>query len=249
MGAWPPGIGRVVLDTVDSTNAEAARRAPDAPLWVLARRQTAARGRRGRAWAMPAGNFAASLVWRPGGDPAALALRSFAAALALHDALTALGAGGLSLKWPNDVLLRGGKLAGILLESPRPGLLILGVGVNLAAAPGADAVEHGAVRPVSLRDDGGLHVAPEALLSALAPAFAAREAALVRDGFAGIRAAWLARAARLGGTVTARLPGEAVTGIFEDVDADGCLVLRTREGARRIAAADIFFETGTAPCS
>lgn len=242
---WPAGVARVVLDTVDSTSLEAARRAPLQPTWIMASRQSAARGRRGRAWDSPAGNFAASLAMRPGDGPAAMARRSFVAALALHDALTGLGAADLSLKWPNDVLLRDRKLAGILLESPAPGLLILGIGLNLAHVPAAATLEPGAVSPIALREVG-VTVAPEEFLDALAPAYAAREAQF-RQAFAATRADWLARAARLGQTVTARLPGEAVTGRFEDVDAEGCLILATPDGRRRIAAADIFF--GEVPCS
>jgi BirA family biotin operon repressor/biotin-[acetyl-CoA-carboxylase] ligase len=115
-GRWPEGYGLTVLASVDSTMAEAARRAPTlaGPGWILALRQTAARGRRGRAWVMPPGNFAATLVYRPPGGPAEHALRSFAAALALADALDALTGrpDAVALKWPNDVLLHGGKLAG-----------------------------------------------------------------------------------------------------------------------------------------
>jgi BirA family biotin operon repressor/biotin-[acetyl-CoA-carboxylase] ligase len=192
---------------------------------------------------MPEGNFAASLAWRPGGDPGTFALRSFTAALALYDALSTLGVEGLSLKWPNDVLLEGGKVAGILLESPARGLLVLGVGINLVAAPGADAVEAGAMRPVSLYEVTRLRILPETMLDALAAAFAAREAQFVTWGFAPVRAEWMRHVARLGQSVTARMPGETVTGTFETVDEDGHLVLRRPEGIRRIAAADIFFET------
>ena len=246
MRDWPTGIGRVVLERVDSTSAEAARRAADAPLWVLAHAQTAARGRRGRPWAMPPGNFAASLAWRPDAPPAAMALRSFAAALALDDALTSLGVTDLSLKWPNDVLLRDAKLAGILLECPAPGLLVLGIGVNLAIAPDAAALEPAAVAPTSLLAATGIAVAPEALLDRLAPAFAAREAQLVARGFAPVRADWLARAARLGQRITARTMTETTTGTFDDVDGAGHLILGTAQGPRRIAAADVFFEPAQA---
>ncbi|WGH77665.1 biotin--[acetyl-CoA-carboxylase] ligase [Jannaschia ovalis] len=244
---WPEGVARIVLSEVDSTSAEAARRAPEQATWILAHRQTAARGRRGRAWDCPIGNFAASLVWRPGDGPAAMALRSFVAALALRDALRGLGVTGLSLKWPNDVLLRERKLAGILLESPAPGLLILGIGVNLVHAPDPATLEARAVPPVSLPEVGGPTIAPEAFLDALAPAFAAREAQFRAAGFPAIRADWMADAARLGEEITARLPGETVTGRFADVDGEGCLILVTANGPRRIAAADIFF--AEAPCS
>ena len=145
------------MTLLDSTNAEALRRAAAGdvgPRWILARRQSAARGRRGRAWAMLPGNFAATLLARP---PGPLALRSFVAALGLYDAMVAAtGRPELfALKWPNDVLLSGGKLAGILLESGAAGTLAVGIGVNLAAAPAAETLEPGAVTPVSLKGATG----------------------------------------------------------------------------------------------
>lgn len=229
--------------------AEAARRAPGlaAPTWICALEQTAARGRRGRAWAMPPGNFAASLVMRPEGTPAEAALRSFVAALALRDALAAVMGRpeALALKWPNDVLLNGGKVAGILLESAgaagRIDALVIGIGVNLAAAPAAADLEPGAVPPVSVAGETGVSVTPEDFLTHLARAFAQWEARFTAHGFAPIRAEWLAHAARLGEAITARTPRESVTGTFADVDSDGQLVLETAQGPRRIAAADIFF--------
>ena len=125
MSAWPQGYGLHVLESVDSTLNEAARIAPDlaGPVWILAHRQTAGRGRRGRAWSDPKGNLAATLVMRPSGPPEAVAMRSFVAALALFDACVELTgrAEVFALKWPNDVLLNGGKLAGILLESAGQG--------------------------------------------------------------------------------------------------------------------------------
>jgi BirA family biotin operon repressor/biotin-[acetyl-CoA-carboxylase] ligase len=247
---WPAGYDRLVLDTVDSTLSEAARRADSAtgPLWILARHQSAARGRRGRGWVAPEGNLAATLLLpRPADPPARTALRSFVAALALRDACVAVtGAPDrFALKWPNDVLLDGGKFAGILLESSghAAGMayLAIGIGANLAAAPPAAAVEPGAVRPVALSAVTGTPVAPEAFLTHLAVAYAAHEDRFARDGFDPIRAAWLDHAARLGRPVTARLPRESVQGIFETVDHDGNLVLNTADGPRRIPAADVYF--------
>ena len=227
---------------------EAARQVPGlaGPLWILARRQNAARGRRGRAWAMQDGNFAATLVLMPDAPPAALALRSFVAALALADTLAHVAPqAALALKWPNDVLLSGGKVAGILLESlPRPGVgpaLAVGFGVNLRAAPDAGQVEPGALRPVALLQETGVAVTPEEFLQALAQAFAAWEERLVTYGFATIRAAWLARAARLGEVITARTTRETLTGTFETVDDNGHLVLKTAQGRVTIPAADVFF--------
>ncbi|MEC8039505.1 MAG: biotin--[acetyl-CoA-carboxylase] ligase, partial [Pseudomonadota bacterium] len=118
MQDWPDGYGKRVLASIDSTNAEAARIADHlaGPEWILALEQTAGRGRRGRAWVNPVGNFAATLVLHPTEPPEVVALRSFVASLALYDAFVAVTGRpqGLSLKWPNDVLLNGGKVAGIL---------------------------------------------------------------------------------------------------------------------------------------
>lgn len=245
---WPAGYDKRVLASVDSTMAEAARAAGGVagPTWILALTQTAARGRRGRPWRNPEGNFAATLLLRPEGDLAQAALRSFVAALALHDALAEVAgdAQGLSLKWPNDVLLNGGKVAGILLESLRVGgalHLAIGIGVNLQGAPGAEELEAGAVRPVSLRGETGVSIGPEALLDALAPAFAAHEDRLATYGFAPIRQAWLARAARLGQQISARTSRETHTGIFADVDNQGQLVLDTGAGRVAIPAGDVYF--------
>ncbi|MGB3556409.1 MAG: biotin--[acetyl-CoA-carboxylase] ligase, partial [Jannaschia sp.] len=232
---------------VDSTSAEAARQAPAMPTWYLALEQTAARGRRNRPWSMPPGNFAASLAWRRDDSPARMALRSFVASLALHDAFTALGARGLALKWPNDVLLSDRKVAGILLESPAPGLLVLGIGINLIAAPDPAMLEPDAIPPVSLLEATGLRVTPEAMLDALAPAYQTREAQFATDGFPALRDDWMRHAARIGQSLTARTGTTSVTGTFEEVDDDGHLILATPDGRRRIAAADIFF--GAVPCS
>ena len=266
---------RIVLDEIDSTNAEALRHAPERPMWILARRQTAARGSRGRPWSMPEGNFAATLALPQRGTPPGLSRTGFVAGLALHDALTALAPGPFALKWPNDVLMGGRKLAGVLLEreavparaggcdapggsdaawngdgggpgsgagARRPSVetaytLAIGFGVNLASAPAT--VAPGALPAASL---GGA-VAAHALLDALAPAFAAREAQAA-SGFEAVRRDWLARAARLGEAITARTLREARTGVFETIDGEGHLILRTARGRERIASADVFFEAG-----
>lgn len=247
--AWPDGVARHVLGEVDSTNSEAQRLAPGLtqPTWILARRQTSARGRRGRAWVSPEGNFAATLVMRPNGDPGKAALRSFVAALALADALeTVCGPGAtITLKWPNDVLLNGGKVAGILLESAGAGgqvsHLAIGIGVNLIAAPPKEVVEEGALPPVSVQGETGIRIPPEEFLPFLAAAFARWEGQLSTYGFDPIRTAWLARAARLGQPIKARLPGETLEGTFETIADDGELVLATSQGKRHIPAADVFF--------
>jgi BirA family biotin operon repressor/biotin-[acetyl-CoA-carboxylase] ligase len=246
---WPEGVVRRVLVESDSTNAEAARIANTLtkPEWILAHRQTAARGRRGRAWLSPAGNFSATLVMRPTESADQVALRSFVAALALFDAFVAVTdrAEMFALKWPNDVLLSGGKVAGILLESLGAGQgvthLAIGIGVNLVSAPTEAEIEPGGMQPVNLAEATGILVTPEEFLDVLAPHYARYEAQFTAHGFAPIREAWLARAAKLGETITARLPGRALTGSFDTVDAAGNLVLMTARGREAIPAAEIFF--------
>ncbi|MDK3072398.1 biotin--[acetyl-CoA-carboxylase] ligase [Sedimentitalea sp. JM2-8] len=249
MSEWPEGYGLRILDEVDSTLNEAARIAHglSGPEWILAHRQTAARGRRGRAWVDTGGNLAATLVLFPKEPAGTAALRSFVASLALHDACKAVGGAGcdLTLKWPNDVLVNGGKLAGILLESAGQGgslaHLAIGVGVNLAAAPEPEDVEAAAVRPVSLFGETGVKVAPERFLMHLAAAYAGHENRFLAHGFEPIRTLWLARAARLGEVVTARTVASETVGTFETVDPSGNLILNTAKGRVAIAAADVFF--------
>lgn len=225
---------------MDSTNAHGFQ-LPDTPTWVLAAEQTAGRGRRGRTWSSPRGNFYCSLILSPDDPPERMALRSFVAALALRDALVELT--GLpacfALKWPNDVLLNGGKLSGILLEG-QGGRLAIGIGVNLTTAPPPSAVETGAIPPVSLLGETGLHITPVQLLDHLAPAFAAREAQLAMD-FDSIRRDFLTYAARLGEPIIARTMRETHEGVFRTIDTSGALVLDTEAGVIVIPAADIFF--------
>lgn len=246
---WPAGTGRVVLPTVDSTNAEASRLAPHVagPVWILAHEQTAGRGRRARAWSSPRGNFYATLLLHPVEPPEQVALRSFAAALALRDAFVALTGlpQSFALKWPNDVLLNGGKVAGILLESAggRAGVahLAIGIGVNLISAPDPASVEVGAVPPVSVLSETGLRITPEAFLDALAPAYDRWEQVFTTQGFAPLREAWLSHAARLGETIRARTGTETREGVFQTIDATGALILRQTAGPVAIPAAEVFF--------
>ena len=243
------GVARHVLPVTDSTNAHALRLAAQTPgpVWLLALRQTAGKGRRARAWLSPPGNFYGTLLLHPVEPPATVALRSFAAALALRQALVGLTGlpDAFTLKWPNDVLLNGGKLAGILLESTASGHgiahLAIGIGVNLIAAPDAAALEPGALPPVSLLAETGLRITPQTLLAHLAPAYAGWEHCLTREGFAPLRAAWLAHAAHLGAVMRARTGQATREGIFETIDETGNLILRTGQGTVAIPAAEVFF--------
>ncbi|MFN4153706.1 MAG: biotin--[acetyl-CoA-carboxylase] ligase [Paracoccaceae bacterium] len=246
---WPEGTGRILLPEVDSTNAEAFRRAPQlaGPAWIMASAQTAGRGRRARPWVSPRGNFYATHVMHSTEPPLQLALRSFVAALALHDALAAVTGTpqALALKWPNDVLLSGGKVAGILLECQSTGqgtqTLAIGIGVNLIGHPAPAEVEPCATPPASVLHETGQRLTPETFLALLAPAHARWEVTFATLGFAPIRAAWLARAARLGEQVRARTGSQDRTGIFDSIDESGNLILRTAQTTLAIPAAEVFF--------
>ena len=242
---WPEGYALVVLDETDSTMAEARRRAEaiDGPTWIMARRQTNAKGRRGRTWLGGDGNLAATLIYRPWCTPAEAASRSFMVAIALFESLAMFAPRtSLSLKWPNDVLLNGGKVAGILLESAGSGRLVdwlsIGIGVNLARSPEDYASEF---KPVSLAGEGGEEVTPDDFLTVLAGHFATQESKLGAFGFPRIREEWLDRAARLGEVITARTARGEVTGVFHTVDPLGNLVLLVEGREVLIPAADVYF--------
>lgn len=212
------------------------------PLWIRADRQVKGRGRQGRAWGEATGNLYSTLLIRPNLTPLQASLYSFIACLAVAELFEAHG-GNAQLKWLNDALLNGGKAAGVLLEaSGRDGRLdwlAVGIGVNLAAHPEGDAA---AIHPpTSLSAATGAVVAPDDALRHIAASVARWGDIMAAQGFAPVREAWLARATRLGERIEARLPGETIAGVFEDVDAEGALVLRTPTGARRIHAADIYF--------
>ncbi len=244
MTAWPEGYGRHVFDVLDSTLSEAARMAPtlSGPAWILALEQTNARGRRGRAWSTPRGNFAGTLIMRRREEPGVAALRSFVTSLALYRTFVAVTgqADAFALKWPNDVLLKGGKVAGILLESIGDHLVV-GIGVNLANAPAADEVEARALTPMALAETLDVDVTPEVFLDVLAAEYAALEAQFTAHGFAPIRRAWLSHAAKLGEVITARTMRDETIGTFEDVDEAGNLILQTANGRAAITAADVYF--------
>jgi BirA family biotin operon repressor/biotin-[acetyl-CoA-carboxylase] ligase len=241
------GAPVIELKTVASTNEEALARAKAGergPLWIVAERQSAGRGRRGRPWVSEPGNLYASLLVADAAPASVVSGICFVAALALHDALLdaahGLAPAQLKLKWPNDVLLDGRKLAGILVEglSLAGGhtAAVVGFGVNCRHHP--EAAEY----PATDLATRGYAVEPRALLAVLAGTMAARLQEWRRgDGFAGIRAAWLARASGVGGPIEVRLPDRKIAGTFEAIDQHGALVLKRGDGAREtIAAGDVF---------
>lgn len=241
---------------MDSSSAEARRlgaAGERGPLWIWAKRQTAGRGRRGRAWRASGEDLTATLLMcprarRPGASPAEAATLSFAACLAVADLVEACAPeADVALKWPNDVLAHARKIAGVLLEGEAQAgsggaeWLAIGIGLNLASAPGAEQLEEDAAPSIGLNALAAQPVTPSEALARLAVGLERWIDVWAAQGFAGLREPWLARAARRDGAVAARLPRETVVGRFVDLDPDGALVLETPDGRRHISAADVFF--------
>jgi BirA family biotin operon repressor/biotin-[acetyl-CoA-carboxylase] ligase len=232
----PDGWTLVALDTVGSTNDEAAQRAdagaPEGTV-VWSREQTGGRGRRGRHWASPVGNLYTSTILRPDCPAQRAAELGFAAALAVADIVPA--GREVRVKWPNDVLVDGGKIAGILLESAigqtgQVQHVVAGIGVNVGFAPQLPEMRY----PAS-----ALGGSVEAALEKLAAALAARLAEWRREGFETVRAAWLAKAGPLGAEVDVKLGEGLVRGRFAGLDREGALLLDTATGPRKIVSGEL----------
>jgi BirA family biotin operon repressor/biotin-[acetyl-CoA-carboxylase] ligase len=237
-GTQAQGIPIRYYDCLDSTNEEARRllRAGETgPLWIAAKQQTAGRGRRGRSWVSEEGNlFATLLLSAPQPNSSQLA---FVAALASAETIAHYAPQSrVALKWPNDVLLEGQKVCGILLEGLGHGALAIGIGINLANFP--PDTEYPAI---SLDKATGRAPLPDEALAILASTMAAWYDLWQKAGFARLREAWLVRAGGLGRQIRARLETGDMTGIFEGLDDDGALLLRTgADKVTRITAGDVF---------
>ena len=242
--AWPQGYALKHLASVDSTNEEARRMAASftSALWITADEQTAGRGRRGRQWETGRGNLAATLLLPVVKSLSETAQLSFVAAIAVRDMVAGFApATTVCVKWPNDVLCDGKKIAGILLESAQGAhgnpYVAVGIGVNLAHYPTDTlypATSLAAVHVAVPETDDALRV--------LAGHFAKCYDLWMEQGFSPIRDAWLARVGQLGGRVTARLADEETSGTFEGIDMTGALILRQAHGATRaISAGEVFF--------
>jgi len=237
------GARTLQYDTLGSTSAEAlvlARAGERGPFWVVAKSQSAGRGRRGNQWASPPGNLYATLLLLEPSPPAAAPQLSFVSALALHDAVAACAPAlgpDLRVKWPNDLLLGEAKLAGILVEGEKaPGFVVaIGIGVNCASHPPDTAYP-----AIDLAAAGAL-VTPEQIFAALASAMPRRLAQWQRgEGFADIRADWLKRAAGLGRPIKVRLPESELWGRFDGLDEHGRLLLAGEGGLTAVTAGEVF---------
>lgn len=237
---------RVTFDEIDSTNAEAARRAGagDAgPTWLRAERQSAGRGRRGRSWTSERGNLFLTYLMATAKQPGEVALLSFAAALAVADvADTSIGRPVALVKWPNDVMILGRKVSGILLESGAMAdgrtWLAVGIGINIASVP--DGVEQ-PIASLSLFADGKA-LSVDTIEHTLRRRLGFWAGRLEREGFEPLREAWLARAHGLGAPAVARVGTEEIAGVPRGLTGEGALELELPDGRTRlITAGEVFF--------
>jgi BirA family transcriptional regulator, biotin operon repressor / biotin---[acetyl-CoA-carboxylase] ligase len=253
--ALSAGYRLAAFDRIGSTNAEAMSRAREGErgaIWFATSEQTAGRGRRHRPWIAPRGNLASSVLEVLDVAPSVAATLGFAAGLALEAALQKVSieasvrsAGSddmrFSLKWPNDVLAAGRKLAGILLEAEAlPGdrlAVVVGIGTNVIAAPERTPTPATSLAAV------GVHVGAEELFTVLSDCWAEFRA-MWDDGrgFEQIRRRWLDRATGLGERVAIRSGNSTIEGTFDTLDGAGCMIVRTPDGRRiPIAAGEVYF--------
>lgn len=247
MVALPAGWSLAAFDAVESTNDEAIGRAEQGAAEgtvVWGRQQLAGRGRRGRNWQSPVGNMYASVVVRPQCPPDQAAQLGFVTAIAVGETAAALLPPGhrITYKWPNDVQVDGGKIAGILLESS-PGAdgkvdyVVIGTGINVAWQPPSGETAYAVSSLAGL----GAATTVEQVLEGYCANLDRWIGVWRRDGFAAVRSAWLARAGNLGQVIDVKAGQESCRGRFAQLDDSGALILELEGGAiRRITAGEIF---------
>jgi BirA family transcriptional regulator, biotin operon repressor / biotin---[acetyl-CoA-carboxylase] ligase len=234
------GVRLIAQEVIGSTNTEAcglARAGERAPLWITARAQTAGRGRRGNLWISEPGNLYASLVL-PGVPPGRAGELAFVAGLGVFDAIAELApriAARLALKWPNDVLLGGAKLAGILIEAEAD-WAVIGIGINCAHHP------QETTQPATDLASAGAPLSVERVFEQLSKTMLVRLRQWADGaGFSAIRSDWLIRAAGVGKDIRVRLPAKELAGQFHGLDETGHLLLRLPDGSiQAVSSGEIF---------
>jgi BirA family biotin operon repressor/biotin-[acetyl-CoA-carboxylase] ligase len=245
------------FDSIDSTNAEAARlaqkdefTAQQSPIWISADRQHAGKGRRGREWVSSTGNLFCTCLIKTDGDAPIDARLSFVAALAVAKTLAHyIDPSLITIKWPNDVLVAGEKISGILLESGKNGgknWVSVGIGINLITDPEIEnyptthMLAH--MKGHDLEGAEPLFSGVRPMIAVLAAAFHSWQDIYDQEGFEPIREAWLDRAHGIGEPVRAVLPHKTIIGTALGLDIDGGFEIQTsQDGVVKIHAGDVFF--------
>ena len=209
----------------------------------MAGAQSAGKGRRGREWVSRTGNLFASLLYGIDCDLATASQLSFVTALGVRDAVADLlqASQRVSCKWPNDILVDGKKISGILLESTGqggevPSHIVIGIGLNVAHHPDKPLYP-----ATNLKEQGGIDFDLDQVMDRLAGSMAHWLAIWTGHGFPLIRKAWLEHARGIGEEIIVRLPDEELRGRFVDLDDSGALILEFAGERRHITAGDVFF--------
>ena len=239
----------IYLDEAASTNSEALKLAnfTDKPTFIVAKKQTNGRGRIDRFWVDPFGNFSGSILIKIDEDLQTLALRSFVTAVSVFDAIDEKigNEHALTIKWPNDILLNGKKICGILLETKKlrhVTALVIGIGINLLSTPTLNEANEITTEPGSIFDETGIKLDPLNFSELIAHHYVLRENQFRTMGFSEIREIWMSRAAKLGTKITARTPVFEYQGKFDSIDEKGQLIIINNGEKKKIAAAEIFFK-------
>ncbi|MBN08159.1 MAG: biotin--[acetyl-CoA-carboxylase] ligase [Rhodospirillaceae bacterium] len=242
----PPGMTLAAYTSLPSTNDEAKRLAMEEQasdgtiVWSL--EQTAGKGRQNRQWLSAPGNIYSSVILRPTVTLENAAQTSFLPALAVAGLLAAsISEQNITFKWPNDVLLNGKKICGILLESGSwktldQKWLVLGCGINLAHSPAETRIP-----ATSMKEHATIMPSVEEALESYAAHLFNWIQRWQREGFQPIRQAWLERAADLDSVINVDLGESRLTGIFKGLNSHGALELETKNGVHTIGAGDVYF--------
>ena len=238
-----------VYKSLDSTNEEAKRLlVKNHPrVWILALKQTDGKGRSGKRWLTEKNSFAASLLYYLDIAYSEMALRSYVAAVALYDCVVNLGVNEkrLTLKWPNDLLFDGRKVAGILLETVHDPhsfrkSLIVGFGVNLDLCPAPSQLDKSVNLPGTLKSSGCSIPDPEEFLNLLMPLYESWDQRLTEDGFDKLRAQYLNRTIPIGKKIAVNSANNSTTGFFSGIRGDGALEIKNASGTEFITAGDVY---------
>lgn len=240
----PDGFDHQAFLSIDSTNKEAIRRLQKSDasgLWITASEQTLGRGRLGREWVSKPGNLYCSLIQKTDNDIKKSAQLTFVASLAVRDTIGQfIGDERVKCKWPNDILVDGKKICGILLESYEDAngnhYMIIGIGINIAHHPQETIYETTHINELSEYVFSHVDV-----FYILANKMSQWILNWEIEGFDAIRSDWLFHASGVGKTITVRLPKEEIVGRFVDLDSSGALMLQIGSEIKLIHSGDVFF--------
>lgn len=247
---WLREYNYLTFDVIDSTNSEARRvlsRGADGNFVISAGEQISGRGRNGRIWESRPGNLYMSILLEADGFYNRQSDISFVTALAVYDSIseisrTCASKVDLIIKWPNDILINGAKISGILLESIKSNAkhyLIIGIGVNIALSPNLSDK-----KTISCADLNIKNISPSLMLDIIMKHFSYYYNLWQDKGFTPVRQLWLERSCKRGEVITVSDGRNRISGLFQDIDENGAIVLKLASGEHcKLSTGDVFFGT------